>query len=125
MNKELFEENEIDSSIFIEKNLKINSRYEIYVEKIRLSSQPTYMNLLVRNIKNNQLISFEPVILQINKSILKIVIFVSVLICFLIIVYSFYDQIKSDLMGCYTFINSFFQKKKEVYKYSNLSDNYD
>ena len=121
-------EMEIDNStVFIENNLKINSRNEIYVKKLHLSTEPIYINLLVRNTKNNELISFEPIQAKINSSLLKFVIFICIIVIIFVPCYLYFDTIRIKCSECYENGFSFgtlFGRKSEGIKYSNLSDNY-
>ena len=116
-----------NSTVFTENNLKLNSRKEIYVKRLHLSTEPIYIHLLVRNTKNNELIGFQPIVCQINKSILKLVIFLFICLIICMPCYTYFDEIKYKLMEFYA--NSFnlkalFGNKSETIKYSNLSDNY-
>ena len=126
LNKEMIVDN---GTIFMENNLKINSRNEIYIKKLHLSTEPIYINLLVRNSKNNELISFEPIQAKINSSLLRFVIFICVATIIFIPVYLYFDTIQRKFFECYengfSFgLGSFFGRKTENIKYSNLSDNY-
>ena len=121
-------ESEIDNStLFIEKNIELNTRNEILVRKMYLSSQPTYINILVRNKKNNQLIAFQPLIVVVNTSFLKILFYIIMIAALFFGYYYCYDPIKNKLMDI--FVNGFnfgnlFGKKNETVKYTNLSDYY-
>ena len=121
-------ESEIDNStLFIEKNIELNTRNEILVRKMYLSSQPTYINILVRNKKNNQLIAFQPLIVVVNTSFLKILFYIIMIAALFFGYYYCYDPIKNKLMDI--FVNGFnfgnlFGKKSETVKYTNLSDYY-
>jgi len=111
----------------IEKNLKINSRNEIYVKGIHLSSEPIYINLLVRNSKNNELISFEPIMAKMDSSILGAVIVIFILIIIIVPCYIYYDEIRNKFIDLYLngfSLDTLFGKKSETVKYSNLSNSY-
>ena len=121
-------ENEIDNTtVFIEKNVELNSRNEIYISKIYLSSEPLYLNILVRNNKNNELIAFKPLIVVVNKTILSILFYFIVIGGLFIFFYYFYDTIRNKIVDFYWSgfsISSLFGIKKEGVKYTNLSNNY-
>ena len=123
-NREILLDN---NTVFIENNIKLNSRNEYFIKNIRLSSQPVYINLLVRNNKNNQLIAFEPLMVTISKSLVNFVVILCILIIILVPGYFYYDEIKSKFMEFYAngfSLRAIFGKKGETIKYSNLSDNY-
>ena len=116
-----------NTTIFLERNIQLNSRNEYKMEKVRLSQNPLYINLLVRNNKNNQLIAFQPIVAQISKSLFWFAVFLCTLVIIIVIVYSCYDGIKNKFMECYSngfSLSAIFDKKSETIKYSNLSDNY-
>ena len=117
-----------DGKIFnIEKNLKINSRNEIFVKEIHLSSEPIYINLLVRNNKNNELISFEPIMAKMNSSIVGAVVVICILIIIFVPCYIYYDEIRNKFIDLYLngfSLDNLFGKKNETVKYSNLSNSY-
>ena len=119
---------EVDNTtVFIEKNIKLNRRNEIYLRRLYLSSQPVYINLLVRNTKNNELISFEPLKAYFSKSSLRIVVILAILIIIFVPICFYYDIIKekcSEFNNSGFSLSSLFGKKEENIKYSNLSDNY-
>ena len=119
---------EVDNTtVFIEKNIKLNRRNKILLRKIYLSSKPVYINLLVRNTKNNELISFEPIEAHFSKSSIRIVVVLAILIFIFVPICFYYDTIKEKCGECnnngFSF-SSLFGKKEENIKYSNLSDNY-
>ena len=117
-------ENEIDNTtIFIEKNLPINSRNEIYLKKIYLSSQPLYLNLLVKNTKSNELISFHPITVIVNKSIMNLILYILIIGCIFFVFYTYYETIRNKIVDFY-WSSSFFGRKRETVRYTNLSDNY-
>ena len=121
-------ENEIDNTtVFIEKNVELNNRNEIYISKIYLSSQPLYLNILVRNKKNNELIAFKPLIVVVNKTILSILFYFIIIGGLIIFFYYFYDTIRNKIVDFYWSgfsISALFGIKKEGVKYTNLSNNY-
>ena len=121
-------ENEIDNTtIFIEKNIELNSRNEIYIRKIHLSSEPLYLNLLVKNKKNNELIAFKPIIIVVNKTIIQFIFYFIIIGPIFILFYYFYEPVRNKLVDFYWSgfsISSLFGKKNETVKYSNLSDYY-
>ena len=121
-------ENEIDNTtVFIEKNVELNNRNEIYISKIYLSSQPLYLNILVRNKKNNELIAFKPLIVVVNKTILSIIFYFIIIGGLIIFFYYFYDIIRNKIVDFYWSgfsISALFGIKKEGVKYTNLSNNY-
>ena len=121
-------ENEIDNTtVFIEKNVELNNRNEIYISKIYLSSQPLYLNILVRNKKNNELIAFKPLIVVVNKTILSIIFYFIIIGGLIIFFYYFYDTIRNKIVDFYWSgfsISALFGIKKEGVKYTNLSNNY-
>ena len=87
----LNKENEIDNTtLFIEKNVEVNSRNEIYIKKIYLSSNPLYLNILVRNTKSNELIAFKPLIVVVNKAVLSILKYFIIFAGLFIFYYYFY-----------------------------------
>jgi len=117
-------ENEIDNkTIFIEKNLEVNKRNEIYLKNVYLSSEPVYLNMLLRNRKNNKLISFRPVTIIVNKSIMNIVIYIVIIALVFFFFYYFYDTIRNKIVDFY-WGGSLFGNRKETIRYTNLSDNY-
>ena len=116
-----------NTTISLERNIQLNSRNEYKMEKVRLSPNPLYINLLVRNNKNNQLIAFQPIVAQISKSLFWFAVFLCILVIIIVIVYACYDGIKNKFMECYAngfSLSAIFGKKSETIKYSNLSDNY-
>ena len=124
----LNKENEIDNTtLFIEKNVEVNSRNEIYIKKIYLSSNPLYLNILVRNTKSNELIAFKPLIVVVNKTILSILKYFIIFAGLFIFYYYFYEKIRNKLIDFYWSgfsINSLFGNKKEGVNYSTLGDRY-
>ena len=115
------------SKIFIEKNVIINNRNEIYVKSLYLSSVPLYINLLVRNTKNNELYSFKPLVAVISQTTLSFLLIIVIFVVIFVPCYFYYDEIKNKFMDFY--VNGFsfgeiFGKKNDNIKYSNLSDNY-
>ena len=121
-------ENEIDNTtIFIEKNVVLNRRNEIYLRKIHLSSEPIFLNILVKNNKNNELIAFRPIIVVVNKTILNIIFYFIIIGGIIGFFYCFYDTIRNKIVDCYWSgfsISSLFGNKNETVKYSNLSRYY-
>ena len=121
-------ENGIDNTtVFIEKNVELNSRNEIYIRNIYLSSEPLYLNVLVRNKKNNELIAFKPLIVVVNKTILSILFYFVIIGCLIIFFYYCGESIRNKIVDFYWSgfnISSLFGNKKEGVKYSNLSDRY-
>ena len=124
MNNEI----EVDNTtVFIERKVKINRRNEIYLRGLYLSSNPAYINVLVRNNKNNELISFQHLEVKFSKSKVKFVFILSILIIIFIVIYHYYNEIKEKCVNCYIIgfnFSQLFGKKEESVKYSNLSDNY-
>ena len=124
----LNKENEIDNTtLFIEKNVEVNSRNEIYIKKIYLSSNPLYLNILVRNTKSNELIAFKPLIVVVNKTILSILKYFIIFAGLFIFYYYFYEKIRNKLIDFYWSgfsISSLFGNKKEGVNYSTLGDRY-
>ena len=121
-------ENEIDNTtIFIEKNAELNRRNEIYLKKIYLSSKPLYLNVLIRNTKNNELISFKPLVVIVNKSILNLVFYIIVVGGMFLFIYLFYEKIRNKIVDFYWSgfnFGSLFGNRRETVRYTNLSDNY-
>ena len=113
-----------NSQIYVERNVKPNYRNEIKVRKVVISTTPLYINLLIRNGYNNELISFKPVVAKINKTWMSFIL----ILCFILVlgvIYYFFNDIKQKAMDCY--VNGFsfgFNNKNENIKYTNLSDNY-
>ena len=115
------------SKIFVEKNVIINNRNEIYVKSLYLSSKPLYINLLVRNNKNNELYSFKPLAAVISKTTLSFLFIIIIFVVIFVPCYFYFDEIKNKFMDFY--VNGFnfgviFGKNKDNIKYSSLSDNY-
>ena len=113
-----------NTQIYIAKNVKPNYRNEINVRNIYISTRPLYVNLLVRNSQNNELITFEPLVAQINKTWMNFVLIVCVILI-LGVCYCYFNDIKNKAMDCY--VNGFsfgFNNKNENIQYTNLSDNY-
>ena len=115
------------SKIFVEKNMIINNRNEIYVKSLYLSSNPLYINLLVRNNKNNELYSFKPLVAEISKTTLSFLFIIIIFVVIFVPCYFYFDEIKNKFMDFY--INGFnfgviFGKNIDKIKYSSLSDNY-
>ena len=115
------------NNIFIEKNVKINNRNEILCQNLYISSEPIYINLLIRNNKNNELISFLPIEAKVSKFSLGILLMIIIFIIIFVPSYFYYNEIRDKFMDCY--VNGFslgglFGKKNDNIKYSNLSDNY-
>ena len=121
-------EKEIDNTtVFIEKNVELNDRNEIYVKNLYLSSEPVYLNILARSKINNKLISFKPITIIYNSSIMNIIIYIVVIASIFFIFYYFYERIRNKMFQYYWGgfgFHSLFRNKKETIKYSNLSDNY-
>ena len=121
-------EKEIDNkTVFIQKNPELNERNEIYVKNLYLSSEPVYLNILARNRKNNKLISFRPITIIYNRSIMKIILYIILIAGVFFFFYYFYETIRNKLVDFYWSgfsFSSLFGHKKETIKYSNLSDNY-
>ena len=121
-------ENEIDNTtIFIEKNAELNRRNEIYLKKIYLSSKPLYLNVLIRNTKNNELISFKPLVVIVNKSILNLIFYIIVVGGMFLFFYLFYEKIRNKIVDFYWSgfnFGSLFGNRRETVRYTNLSDNY-
>ena len=113
-----------NTKIFIEKNVKLNYRNEVYMKRIYISSQPQYITLLVRNTKNNELISFQPILVQLNSTWTSFVISMCIIIIIILICYSYFDCVKDKILDWYVNGFSLGFKKNETIKYSNLSDNY-
>jgi hypothetical protein len=113
-----------NSQIYVERNVKPNYRNEIKVRKVVISTAPLYINLLIRNGYNNELISFKPVVAKINKTWMSFIL----ILCFILVlgvIYYFFNDIKQKAMDFY--VNGFsfgFNNKNENIKYTNLSDNY-
>ena len=98
----LNKENEIDNTtLIIEKNVEVNNRNKIYIRKIYLSSEPLYLNILVRNTKNNELITFKPLIVVVNKTILSILKYFIIFAGLFIFYYYFYEKIRNKLVDFY------------------------
>ena len=113
-----------NTKIFIEKNVKLNYRNEVYMKRIYISSQPQYITLLVRNTKNNELISFQPILVQLNSTWTSFVISMCIIIIIILICYSYFDCVRDKILDWYVNGFSLGFKKNETIKYSNLSDNY-
>ena len=128
LNQILNNEIEVDNAtVFIEKNAKVNRRNEIYLKGVHISTNPVYINVLVRNNKNNELISFQHLEVKFSKSKVKFVFILSILIIIFIVIYHYYNEIKEKCVNCYIIgfnFSQLFGKKEESVKYSNLSDNY-
>ena len=128
LNQILNKEIEIDNkTIFIESNKKVNYRNEIFLPKLFLSTEHLYINLLVRNSKNNELISFEPIEVFMTKSMMTFLIIICIIIIICVPFCICYDTVMGKIMECYANglgFKSLFGKKEENIKYSNLSDNY-
>ena len=124
----LNKENEIDNTtLFIEKNVEVNYRNEIYNRKIYLSKEPLYLNILVRNTKNNELIAFKPLVVNVNKTIVNILNFFIICGGLFIFFYYFYEKIRNKIVDFYWSgfsISSLFGNKKESVNYSTLGDRY-
>ena len=104
----------------------MNNRNEIYIRKIYLTSEPLYLNILVRNTKNNELIAFKHLIV-VNKTILSILKYFIIFVCLFIFYYYFYEKIRNKLIDFYWSgfsISSLFANKKEGVNYSTLGDRY-
>ena len=105
----------------------MNYRNEIYNRKIYLSKEPLYLNILVRNTKNNELIAFKPLVVNVNKTIVNILNFFIICGGLFIFFYYFYEKIRNKIVDFYWSgfsLSSLFGNKKESVNYSTLGDRY-